>query len=73
MSERTIEHKAEKKQTLTLDEVAAFVQDAMRAGAHGTEHVVAEVAFSGKVKKLTVDVQVPANPASLDTSASPKS
>lgn len=60
MATRTVEHKAPKKQTLTLDELAAFVQEAMRAGANGSEHPTVEVALnlSGKIKKISVDVEV---------------
>ncbi|SES03671.1 hypothetical protein [Streptomyces qinglanensis] len=56
MSTRTIEHKAPKKQFLTLDELAAFVQDAMRSGAAGTEVVSAAVSFGGKLQSLAIDV-----------------
>jgi len=61
MSTRKIEHKAEKRQALTLDELAAFVQDALRSGASGDEHPVVQIAFSGKLQKIHVDVEVPAN------------
>lgn len=58
MSTRKIEHKAPKKQTMTLDELAAFVQDAMRAGADGGEVPHAELTLGGKIKQLAVDVPV---------------
>lgn len=58
MATRKVEHAAPKKQTLTLDELAAFVQDAMRAGAEGTELVAAQVSFGGKIQKVSVDVEV---------------
>ena len=45
--------------TMTLNELAAFVQDAMRSGADGTEKVKATVAFSGRIKDVTVDVAHP--------------
>lgn len=56
MATRKIEHAAEKKQLLTLDQVAAFAQDAMRAGATGTETVNAGVSFGGKLQKIGVEV-----------------
>lgn len=58
MSSRKIEHKAPKKQVLTLDEVAAFVQDALRSGATGSEAVAATVSFGGKLQVVSVDVDV---------------
>jgi len=60
MTTRTVEHKAPKRQTMTLDELAAFVQDAMRTGAHGSEHPTVQIAFSGKIQKVSVDVEVSA-------------
>ncbi|MEC4016084.1 hypothetical protein [Streptomyces sp. H27-D2] len=39
MATRRVELAAPKKQSLTLDEVAAFVEDARRAGASGDELV----------------------------------
>lgn len=62
MSTRKVEHKAGKRQTLTLDELAAFVQDAMRSGANGDEHPHVQIAFSGKIQKVSVDVDSSANP-----------
>lgn len=41
---------------MTLDELAAFVQDAMRSGAAGHEPVGAVVTFGGKLKAVTVEV-----------------
>jgi hypothetical protein len=55
---KKVEHKAPKKQLLTLDELAAFVQDAMRSGAHGGEVVAATVSFGGKLQRVAVDVDV---------------
>lgn len=55
MATRKIEHTAAKKQTLTLDEVAAWVQDAMRSGASGNSPVEARVNFSGKLIKLGIE------------------
>jgi hypothetical protein len=56
MATKKIEHKAGKGRTLTLDELAAFVQDAMRSGAAGDEPVSARVSFGGKIQQLSVDV-----------------
>lgn len=53
---RKIEHAAEKKQLLTLDQLAAFVQDAMRSGASGSEVVAAAVSFGGKLQRVSIDI-----------------
>jgi hypothetical protein len=53
-----IEHKAAKKQFLTLDEVAAFVQAARRSGASGSEVVIAGVSIGGRLQRLTIEVEV---------------
>ena len=55
---KQIKHTADSK-TMTLDELGAFVQDAMRSGATGNEVVRATVSLGGKVKTVTVDVVVP--------------
>lgn len=60
MAMKPIEHRAPKKQFLTLDELAAFVQDAMRAGATGSEIVNATVSFGGKLQKIGIDVDLTA-------------
>jgi len=57
MALKTIEHKAEKGRTLTLDEVAAFVDDARRSGATGTEVVSVTASWRGKIQGLAADVQ----------------
>lgn len=54
---KRIEHAADKGQFLTLDQVAAFVQDAMRAGAAGDEIVGASVSFGQKLQKINVAVE----------------
>lgn len=59
MAKKTIEHKADRGQHLTLDEIAAWVQEAMRAGADGSSIPRVVVSFSGKPQKLTIDVDVP--------------
>ncbi|MCW2904421.1 MAG: hypothetical protein JWO67_6686 [Streptosporangiaceae bacterium] len=57
MAKKKVEHAATRGQHLTLDEVAAFVQDAMRSGADGSAVVNATVSFGGKLQKLSVDVE----------------
>lgn len=59
MAMKKIEHAAPKGQLLTLDEVAAWVQDAMRAGASGDEIVGATISFGGKLQKIRVEAEVP--------------
>lgn len=66
MAMKKIEHVAPKGQLLTVDEVAAWVQDAMRSGATGTEVVAARVSFGGKLQKIAVDVDVTAKPTSIE-------
>jgi hypothetical protein len=56
MAKKKVEHAADRGQFLTLDEVAAFVQDAMRTGADGGTVVNATVSFGGKLQKIGVDV-----------------
>lgn len=60
MAAKRIEHKADKGNAFTLDELVAFVQDAMRSGASGSEIVGVGATWGGKIQKLNVDVQVPA-------------
>jgi hypothetical protein len=57
MAKKKVEHVADKGQHLTLDEVAAWVQDAMRSGADGSSPVEARVSFGGKLQKISVDVE----------------
>ncbi|RDG37946.1 hypothetical protein [Streptomyces corynorhini] len=54
MALKSVEHAAAPKHLLTLDEVAAWVQDAMRSGASGTETVAARVSFGGKLQKIGI-------------------
>lgn len=54
MATRRIEHTAEKKKILTLAQVAAFVEDAMRSGATGDELVEVGMSFGGKLQKIGV-------------------
>lgn len=57
MAAKTIQHAAPKRSALTLDQLGAFVQDAMRSGATGTEIVAAAVSFSGKLQKISVSIE----------------
>jgi hypothetical protein len=57
MAMKRIEHEAEKGEFLTLDQVAAFAQDAMRSGAFGHEIVRARVSIGGKLQKLGIEVE----------------
>lgn len=57
MAMKKVEHAATRGQHLTLDEVAAFVQDAHRSGADGGAVVHATVSFGGKLQKLSVDAE----------------
>ena len=57
MAKRTIEIKADKGQFLTLDEIAAWVQDAMRSGASGSSIAEAGVSFGGKLQKISVTAE----------------
>lgn len=62
MAKRTIQHQAAKGQRLTLDEIAAWVQEAMRAGADGSAVPRAVVSITGKLQKLSIDVDAPMRP-----------
>lgn len=55
---KQIKHTAADK-TMSLRELAAFVQDALGSGADGTEKVKARVAFSGKIKDISTDITTP--------------
>lgn len=57
MAKKRVEHAADKGHFLTLDEVAAFVQDAMRSGADGSTVVQATVSIGGKLQKLSVEAE----------------
>jgi hypothetical protein len=57
MAMKPIEYAARKGELLTLGEVAAWVQDAMRAGATGKEVVAVKMTFGGKLQKIKVDVK----------------
>jgi hypothetical protein len=60
MTMKRIEHAAPKGELLTLDKVAAWVQDAMRAGATGGEIVGATISFGGKLQKIRIEVDASA-------------
>ncbi|NDZ63573.1 hypothetical protein [Streptomyces cyaneofuscatus] len=55
---KAIKHTAADK-TMTLSELAAFVQDALRSDADGTERVKANITFGGRLKDVTVDLTTP--------------
>lgn len=64
-----IEHKAPKKEFLTLAEVEAFVRAAKQAGARGDELVEVGASFGAKLQRIAVEVQTPVDSAtSLDKS-----
>jgi hypothetical protein len=63
MTTKRIEHAAPKGESLTLDEVATWVQDAMRSGASGTEIVGATISFGGKLQKIRIEVDAHAEDA----------
>ncbi|MEV0584084.1 hypothetical protein [Nonomuraea sp. NPDC050310] len=53
MITRTVKADAsDPKQGMTLDELAAFVQEAHRAGVPGDARIQVRVNFSGGIKKL---------------------
>jgi hypothetical protein len=66
MAQKRIEHAADKGGHLTLDEVAAWVQDAMRSGTAGNTPVDARVRFGGRLFQIGVGVQT-ARTANGDT------
>lgn len=66
MAMKRVEHAAAKGQLLTLDEVAVWVQDAMRSGATGGEVVSVKISFGGKLQKIAVDVDTKAKGAAVD-------
>jgi hypothetical protein len=49
---------AKRKEGVTLDELAAFVQDVLRTGASGDEKIFAGVSFGGKLQWASVSVVV---------------
>ena len=61
---RTVTAKAEAGK-MTLDEVAAFVQAAMRDGTGGDATVRARATVGGWLKELSVDVHSAATSATL--------
>lgn len=59
---RTVVHEPADK-AMTLDELAAFVHDAMRAGADGSELVKVRINFGGTIRRVEAEVRpgVPAD------------
>lgn len=53
---RTISHEPAGK-GMTLDELAAFVQDALRSGATGSEPVKVRVNFGSTIKRAEVEIR----------------
>lgn len=60
MALKKVEHNAPKKQVMTLDELAAFVEDARRSGATGSEAVAGGITWGGKINRLSVEVDTQA-------------
>lgn len=59
-TKKQIQHEAPKGGALTLDDVAAFVEDARQSGASGAEVVAVTATWGAKIRSLTVDVTTPA-------------
>jgi hypothetical protein len=59
---KKIEHKAPRKQSMTLDDLLAFLQDARRSGAAGDESIVATVSIGGRLQALSVEIDVQPDP-----------
>ncbi|MFI2078480.1 hypothetical protein [Streptomyces triculaminicus] len=57
MATRKIELTAGKRESLTLDQLAAFIDDARRSGASGDEAVAATVTFGGKLRGVSIGVK----------------
>jgi len=57
MAKKKVVHVADKGGFLTLDEVEAWVRDARRSGADGGSAVDARVSFSGRIQKISVEVE----------------
>ena len=53
---------ADSKNGMRLDELAAFVQDAMRSGADGQEVVQASVSWGSKLKSVKIHISANAKP-----------
>ncbi|MFJ9771218.1 hypothetical protein ACIRVF_08235 [Kitasatospora sp. NPDC101157] len=52
---KQIKHTASNKH-MTLDELGAFVADALRSGASGSESVSAQITMGGKLKNVATEV-----------------
>jgi hypothetical protein len=57
---RTIIHEGAEK-AMTLDELASFVQDALRSGADGSELAKVRINYGGTIKKIEVEVHIVAD------------
>ncbi|WP_042410940.1 hypothetical protein [Streptacidiphilus carbonis] len=57
MARKRVEYAADKGAFLTLNEIAAWVQDAMRSSASGDEVVQARASFSGRLQRIAVPVE----------------
>ncbi|UTN93073.1 hypothetical protein SEA_MARKY_70 [Streptomyces phage Marky] len=53
---RRIEEKAGRGEFITLDRLAAFVQDAMRQGADGSTVVEGSISFGGKLQRVALTI-----------------
>lgn len=51
--------KAEGGQNLTLNEIGAFVDEALRAGVPGNSFPLAKIRISGRIHELTVKTDAP--------------
>ncbi|MFF7901189.1 hypothetical protein ACIO02_34020 [Streptomyces sp. NPDC087568] len=60
MARKRLEHAAPRREFITLDELAAFVQDALRSGADGSETVMATISIGGKLQRVAIDVDAAA-------------
>ncbi|WBO68673.1 hypothetical protein [Streptomyces camelliae] len=57
MAKKKVEYAAGKGVFLTLNEIVAWAQDAMRSGASGDEVVEARASFSGRLQRIAVAVE----------------
>jgi hypothetical protein len=54
-SKKTLTHEPDGS-AMTLDELAAFVQDAMRSGASGSESPKVRITFGGGIKRIELGI-----------------
>lgn len=62
ISEKLIRVTAAERRGMTLDELAVLVQEAMRAGAAGTERVSVRTTWGGGLRSAEVTVDTPPHP-----------